>query len=100
MSRIESGKVTLTEEDFNLSGLIENLLTMVKPLAKEHNHELNVRINNISHENVFGDSLRIQQVFVNIVGNSVKYTPDGGKIDISIFEKPTNKKNVGCYEFI
>ncbi len=100
MSRIESGKVTLTEEDFNLSELIENLLTMVRPLAKQHNHELNVRINNISHENVFGDSLRIQQVFVNIVGNSVKYTPDGGQISISIFEKPTNKKHVGCYEFI
>lgn len=100
MSRIESGKVTLTEEDFNLSQLIENLLTMVKPLAKEHNHELNVKINNISHENVFGDSLRIQQVFINIVGNSVKYTPDGGKIDIVISEKPTNKKMVGCYEFI
>lgn len=100
MSRIESGKVTLTEEDFNLSQLIENLLTMVKPLAKEHNHELNVKINNISHENVFGDSLRIQQVFVNIVGNSVKYTPDGGKIDIIITEKPTNKKKVGCYEFV
>lgn len=100
MSRIESGKVTLTEEDFNLSQLIENLLTMVKPLAKEHNHELSVKINKISHENVFGDSLRIQQVFVNIVGNSVKYTPDGGKIDITILEKPTNKKKVGCYEFI
>ncbi len=100
MSRIESGKVVLTEEDFNLSELIENLLTMVKPLIKEHNHELNVKINNISHENVFGDSLRIQQVFVNIVGNSVKYTPDGGKIDITIFEKPTNKKKVGCYEFV
>ena len=100
MSRIESGKVTLTEEDFNLSQLIENLLTMVKPLAKEHNHELNVKINNIAHENVFGDSLRIQQVFVNIVGNSVKYTPDGGKIDITIFEKPTNRKRVGCYEFV
>jgi len=100
MSRIESGKVTLTEEDFNLSELIENLLTMVRPLAKEHNHELNVKINNIAHEYVFGDSLRIQQVFVNIVGNSVKYTPDGGRINISIFEKPTNKKHVGCYEFI
>ncbi|MCI9073124.1 MAG: response regulator [Lachnospiraceae bacterium] len=100
MSRIESGKVVLTEEDFNLSELIENLLTMVKPLVKEHNHELNVKINNISHENVFGDSLRIQQVFVNIMGNSVKYTPDGGKIDITIFEKPTNRKRVGCYEFV
>ncbi len=100
MSRIESGKVTLAEEDFNLSQLIENLLTMVKPLAKEHGHELNVKINNISHENVFGDSLRIQQVFVNIVGNSVKYTPDGGNIDITIFEKPTNKRRVGCYEFV
>lgn len=100
MSRIESGKITLTEEDFNLSDLIENMITMVKPQIAEHGHELNVHINNIAHEDVYGDSLRIQQAFVNIVSNAVKYTPDGGTINITISEQTTNKQNVGCYEFI
>ncbi len=100
MSRIESGKLTLSEEEFNLSDLIENLLTMVKPQVAEKNHQMNVRIVDIEHEDVIGDSLRIQQAFVNIMSNAVKYTPDGGTINLTISERPTNKTKVGCYEFV
>lgn len=100
MSRIESGKLTLSEEEFNLSDLIENLLTMVRPQVAEKNHQLNVRIVDIEHEDVIGDSLRIQQAFVNIMSNAVKYTPDGGTINLTISERPTNKTRVGCYEFV
>lgn len=100
MSRIESGKVTLSEEEFNLSDLIENLLTMVKPQVAEKNHQMNVRIADLEHEDVIGDSLRIQQAFVNIMSNAVKYTPDGGTINLTISERPTNKTRVGCYEFV
>ena len=100
MSRIESGKLTLSEEEFNLSDLIENLLTMVKPQVAEKNHQMNVRIVDIEHEDVIGDSLRIQQAFVNIMSNAIKYTPDGGTINLTISERPTNKTKVGCYEFV
>lgn len=100
MSKIESGKVQLVEEEFNLSDLVDNLIAMTSSQVKEHHHELKVNISNLTHEEVIGDSLRIQKVFTNIMGNAVKYTPDGGEIRLSISEKPSNQAKVGCYEFI
>ena len=100
MSKIESGKVDLVEEEFCLSDLIDNLLTMTSSQIEEHHHELSVNIAGVAHEAVIGDSLRIQKVFTNLLGNAVKFTPDGGKIRISISERPSNQAKVGCYEFI
>ena len=100
MSKIESGKVDLMEEEFNLSDLIDNLLSMISPQIEEHHHELSVNISGVIHEDVIGDSLRIQKVFTNLMGNAVKFTPDGGKIQISISEKPSRQAKVGCYEFV
>ena len=100
MSKIESGKVDLLEEEFNLSDLIDNLLTMTNSSIEEHNHELSVNISGVTHEAVIGDSLRIQKVFTNLMSNAVKFTPDGGKIKLTITEKPSNQAKVGCYEFV
>lgn len=100
MSKIESGKMDLQEDEFSLPELIDNLLTMSKPEVSAKRHELTVSIKNIAHEQVIGDSQRIQQVFMNLMSNAVKYTPVGGKIGLSITEKSTNKPKVGCYEFI
>ncbi|MGN0364851.1 MAG: response regulator [Suilimivivens sp.] len=100
MSKIESGKVRLVEEEFNLSDLIDNLLTMTNAQIEEHHHELCVNISGVTHEAVIGDSLRIQKVFTNLMGNAVKFTPDGGQIRLSISEKPSNQAKVGCYEFV
>ena len=99
MARIESGKMTLAEEDFSLPELVDNLLTLTKPAIDEHKHNLEVQIDHIEHEAVCGDSLRIQQVFVNLMGNAIKYTPDGGDITFSIKEKPNGFSQLGCYEF-
>ena len=100
MSKIESGKVDLLEEEFNLSDLIDNLLTMTNAQIAEHHHELSVNISGVTHEAVVGDSLRIQKIFTNLMGNAVKYTPDGGKIKLSISEKPSLHPKVGCYEIV
>lgn len=100
MSKIESGKIKLSEEKFNLAQLIDNLLDMIKPSIKQKNHNLKVNIKRIWHEDVIGDSMRIQQAFVNIMSNAVKYTDDGGEIGITISEKPTNQEDYGCYEFV
>ena len=59
MSRIEFGKVSLTEEEFNLSELVDNLLNMTSSQIAEHHHELQVNIRDVVHENVIGDSLRV-----------------------------------------
>jgi len=67
MSRIESGKVLLNEEDFNLAELVDNLIAMNKSDIDAHHHNFEVRLNSIEHENVTGDSLRLQQVITNII---------------------------------
>ncbi|MGN0078209.1 MAG: hybrid sensor histidine kinase/response regulator [Coriobacteriales bacterium] len=100
MSKIESGKVELVEEEFNLSDLVDNLLTMTAAQVEKHGHELSVSIANVEHEEVIGDALRIQKVFTNLLGNAVKYTPDGGRIRLEITEKPCNQSKVACYEFV
>ena len=99
MARIESGRISLAEEDFSLPELVDNLLTITKPAIDEHKHRLEVHIEHIEHEAVCGDSLRIQQVFVNLMSNAVKYTPDGGNITLTIEEKPNGFSELGCYEF-
>ena len=99
MARIESGRISLAEEDFRLPELVDNLLTLTKPAIDEHNHQLEVHVEHIEHEAVCGDSLRIQQVFVNLMSNAVKYTPDGGNITLTIKEKPNGFSELGCYEF-
>lgn len=99
MSKIESGKVELIEEEFNLSDLIDNLLSMTSAQLEKHHHALSVNISGVVHEAVVGDSLRIQKVFTNLMSNAVKYTPDGGRIQLTITEKPCNQAKVGCFEF-
>ena len=99
MARIESGRMSLAEEDFSLPELVDNLLTLTKPAIDEHKHQLEVHVEHIEHEAVCGDSLRIQQVFVNLMSNAVKYTPDGGNITLTIKEKPNGFSELGCYEF-
>ena len=99
MARIESGRMSLAEEDFSLPELVDNLLTLTKPAIDEHKHQLEVHVEHIEHEAVCGDSLRIQQVFVNLMSNAIKYTPDGGNITLTIEEKPNGFSELGCYEF-
>ncbi len=100
MSKIETGKLDMNEEEFLLPELIDNLLVMSKPQLAAKRHDLSVAIHGIDHEAVIGDSQRIQQVFMNLMGNAIKYTPEGGSIRLSITERPSNNRRAGCFEFI
>lgn len=97
MSKIESGKLTLNQESFSLQELFHNLLIMVKPQIEQHQHTLHLDVDHIEHMLVIGDSLRLQQVFVNLIGNSVKYTPNGGDITISAKEVQATKPGFAKY---
>lgn len=100
MSKIESGKVSLSEEEFNLSKPVDDMLTIFQPQIKMKKQELEINIEDIVHENVAGDCMRLQQVFVNFMGNAVKFTPEGGQIALRIQEKKSDILGCGCYEFV
>lgn len=100
MSKIEAGKFVLTKENINILELVDKLIDMIRPSVKQKRHELVIQINEITHENIIGDSLRIQQIFMNFMSNAVKYTPEGGHLEIRLSEKTSGQENVGCYEFV
>ena len=99
MSKIESGRFKLSEDEFNLGELLQELIVMMQSEIKIKAHQLDVHVTGIQHENVIGDSQRIKQVLMNILSNAIKYTPDNGQILIEIKEKPF-KKGMANYEFI
>lgn len=100
MSKIEAGKLVLTQERTNIKKLIQDLIEMVKPMVYDKHHELMVHIDGVQHEDVVCDSLRIQQVFMNIMSNAIKYTPAGGHLAFSLSEKSSGQSKVGCYELV
>ncbi len=100
MSKVESGTISLASEGFSLSDLMSSMIQMIQPQVQAHKHHLHVHIQDIRHEDVIGDSLRIQQVFLNLMSNAVKYTPDGGEISVTVREQAVPTSSTACYEFI
>lgn len=87
MSRINSGKLNLKNDRFSLSDLLHETLTIIRPMTEKKGQTLNFRIGNVAYESLYGDSLRLRQIYVNIINNSVKYTKEGGRIDIDVHEE-------------
>ncbi len=100
MSKIESGKLELAENEFSLSNLTDCLLGIVQPMIRAKHQDLTVHIRSLVHENVVGDDLRLQQVCVNILSNAVKYTGEGGHITMTLTELPGKQPLLGEYEFV
>ena len=72
MSRIDSGRMTLSEERFSLADLVHDLAVILRPQAEQKGQELTFEIGRIEEENLVGDPLRLRQILVNIIGNAVK----------------------------
>lgn len=97
MSKIESGKIQLQEQECNLSVVMHNLIDMIQSQVVTKGLELFVETSDIEHEAVLIDSLRLNQVLINIVSNAVKYT-DAGSVTLMIRELPSQEPLVGNYE--
>ena len=87
MSKIESGKMTLSADQASLREIIEGIVGIVQPQVKAKRQSFDVRIDNIIAEKVVCDSVRLNQVLLNLLSNAVKYTPEGGEIELSISEE-------------
>ncbi|WP_322354022.1 response regulator [Paratractidigestivibacter sp.] len=99
MSRIESGTVKLDEKPLHLPDLMRDLRTMVQGLVNAKNQHLFIDTQDVVHEDVICDELRLNQILINIVGNANKFTPVGGDIIIRLAEKPCSTPHYTTLEF-
>ena len=96
MARIESGKESLNESVCNIKKVNEGLDTIMEASIKEK-HLRFTRTLNVTHEDVICDQLKINEIFLNIFSNAVKYTADGGSIHVEVEELPAEKEGYGIY---
>lgn len=87
MSRIESGKIELCRERFELGRLLEQVEVMFRLKAEEAGLLFQVKADRLPASAVIGDGLRIRQVIVNIVSNAIKFTPSGGRVTLELKEE-------------
>lgn len=80
VSKIESGKVVLTVEEFTLNDLVSSVDAIIRPMANGRNQKFHVEVTGVKHEYLMGDETRINQILINLLSNAVKYTQEGGNI--------------------
>lgn len=98
-ARIESGKTSLKKEVSCASRLIESLTDVFEPEVCKKGLTYSYT-KDIEHEYVMGDETKVREIFINIIGNSLKYTPAGGKITIDIREIPFDRENYIAYKIV
>ncbi|MCI9596549.1 MAG: response regulator [Firmicutes bacterium] len=100
MSRIESGKVQIKEQECNISEVMHNLVNIIQPQVKAKQLELFIDTFEVANEDVIADALKLNQVFINLLSNAVKYTPAGGTVTFRIMQKTTFRHGYGDYTFV
>lgn len=91
MSKIESGKLTLSYERISLRDLFDGIVSVMQPQINSKKQSFDVHIENVETENVWCDGVRLTQVLLNLLSNATKYTPEGGSIRVSLSEEPSPK---------
>ena len=84
MSRIESGKTVLKNEDFSFSKLLEQINTIFGAQCADKGLDYNCRIIGSVDAHYIGDNMKLRQVLINILGNAVKFTPEGGSVALTV----------------
>ena len=84
VSRIESGRLTLKNEEFSFRKLLEAINTMFSGQCQDKGLEYQCRINSEVDDYYIGDSMKLRQVLINILGNAVKFTPSGGRVELQV----------------
>lgn len=91
ISRIESGKVEMEMSEVLLKDILENVLDIIRPQTEEKKIVLSWNISDKPLV-IYADSTHIERVFINILGNAVKFTPEKGKINITIEDNTSEVK--------
>ena len=98
MSRIESGKIQLEETEVSLSEVLHDLKTIVSGQIHAKQLELYMDVMDVTHENVYCDKTRLNQVLLNLLSNAIKFTPAGGTVSVRLRQYPGTKRGSEMYE--
>ncbi len=99
MNRIESGSTTLNLAEMNLAEVIDEINTIIRPQAKAKNQTFDIFVSHLNFEHLLGDKIRINQILINLLSNSVKYTPENGTIEMRVDELPQVVDNYSRIRF-
>lgn len=100
ISKIEAGKTVLNLSDESIVDLVENIDSIIRPQMKAKEHTFEVYNQDIKHEHLVMDKLRLNQILLNLLSNAVKYTPDGGQVSLTVQELPQYVQYLARYRFI
>ena len=100
MSRIESGKLQIHNQECNIPELMHNLVNIIQPQVKSKQLEMFIDTFEVVNEDVIADPLKLNQIFINLMGNAVKYTPAGGTVSFRITQHTTYRHGWGDYVFV
>lgn len=89
MSKIESGKMTLNMSRISLRETMDDIVNIMQPQVKARNQYFDIFIQKIQAEDVYCDSVRLNQMLLNILSNAVKFTPEEGRIDVYLYQEPS-----------
>ena len=98
MTQIESGKLDLKKEIGDLDDLVKNINVVVEPLIKEKKLHYSYHLE-IKHHHIICDKTKLREIVLNILSNAIKYTPEGGNIELLIQEISFENNKVK-YHFI
>ena len=98
ISKVESGKLNLSPLTFSIVETVQNLMNLSQPMIKEKNIDFSFRINHIEKEYLYADQLRLNQIYINILSNAIKYTMPGGRVTVDLREEESEKE--GCVKLI
>lgn len=98
ISKVESGKLKLSPLTFSIVETVENLVNISQPMIKEKNLDFSFHINRMEKEYLYADQLRLNQIYINILSNAIKYTEPGGRISVDMNEEDSPVS--GCVRLI
>ena len=94
ISKVESGKLKLSPMTFSIVETVENLVNISQPMIREKNIDFSFHINRMEKEYLYADQLRLNQIYINILSNAIKYTEPGGRVTVDMREEKSAKP--GC----